>query len=185
MSTALLIRRTKKKRILELELARNLLNHNQVKNDFLHKLESAGADSPSEERGVYIQAIWANLRGEDAGVEFLEAKVETVRIGLDNWVSLHEDLRDFFDNIPGKYGFRLSDKGLQVKRNFFSGENSWATIIDNFVREFDEIAHKPEDERLIRLATFFAAADEIYKALSNMALKKDKSILFNGHFEII
>ncbi len=164
---------------------RSVLNHTRIKNEFLNFVASGGPNDSVAKRSTYIVQAWMSMKNPAISLsDQAVAQIDSVSKALAAWPSISEAIKEFFDVKPGVFSLELTEKGKQLRRDFFEGDQSYIGRIDKLICIFDETAKKTESEQEEVLANFWQAADGVHKSLSAMALKNGDGSLFGGYFEL-
>lgn len=170
----------------DLDRIRRVLNHDKIMNAFLNKIGSIRSDLDLMERSEFILKIWREIRGGCTEEEDLKHVKVSVQQGLNNWPNVLSELRNFFETVPQKCGYRGTERFEQARRDFFEGDNSKTAVITQFVNQFYEIPKTKSEEKWGKcLKEFWEAANAIHKTLSEMRPGMEDDALFGEYFEKI
>jgi len=159
---------------------RNRLNHNLIKNEFLHVLGLSQL-SDVEVRSRKIEAVWAHLRGEETDDPELQDKKNNMQSARKVWRTIEPLLQELFGPKLEECGLTLTPKGRQLKKELIDDVTGVVSTVSSFVDDFEKIGGLPQEERIERLRDFWTAADRLHEALSAMALRNDADGPFGGY----
>lgn len=160
------------------EKKRQQLRHDFFKNAFMEALGFLRNDLSIEERGRKILTYWGHtidIVDERDDTEAME-QIEPVNMGLSQWEHVSELLHAFWYEVPGQYGFRLTEDGFATRTLLFDGP---IREIDHFVTNFLELGHGTQEQRFKRITKFFEAADLLHEELKKM--RRDQDLPFGGY----
>lgn len=168
----------------ELEKIRVNLSHNRLKHLFTMKLLSSDRASEPEERFRRILRSWEFIRSPANCPEEAAAVRASAQEAIEAWPDLLRDLECFFDETPGRFGLRLTDRGREARSVLGAKVDSPGSRISEFVSNFDEYASQSIDKKLKILAEFGRACDELQDTLTMARHKESSGVLFGGIFEL-
>ena len=174
-------------RAQKLEEVRSALSHNRLRNAFVHRLLSGNEHSKAEERTVNLCAFWSEPGVRDD----VESRRSLVHDAFKIWKgepagspSLAQELREFFEEMPQRFAFQLSDKGNRAKKELFDNDNGAAATIDRFIARGAEILGTGQG-RDKALNEFVKAVDRLSRHLTEMAHQPGNNEWFGGYLEPI
>ncbi len=159
---------------------RTKLNHTYLKNGFLTYIGDCRKELPPQERFSEMLLFWrylkiekdrpATLNKEKATKRKMKKQSLALLEKLNHWWEINELLTRYFDELPGKCHFKVTEEFIKVKQE----AAKWREIISDTVRQFNNIGLLPENETEIckQLELCYDTVQEIHAALNKMKLSK-------------
>lgn len=169
----------KKIRLDEFENERNAVNHNYFKNAFLVRIGNP-RNIPYIERSAKLLAA-LNYKDSEKKQEHEEQyyKKEDVLGGFLEWKSTKEKIIEFLSTAPIRYALKTKSKYLDLIAKIYMNKDSSIEVIDNFIKNFDQLKGKDEIETKKEIEKLWIASDYISESLSNIKLTEKFSDYFD------
>ncbi len=174
-----IVGREQKKNSEDFDRYRMNLNHNLVKNEFLHGLGRSQA-SDVKVRSEKIEIVWSIIRKEKTNNPDLTDIEASVDQAIKIWPQIKAELKELFSTKLEECGMTLTEQGKALKNELIGQKNFVETTISGFIYNFERIGNLPENDRTKWLNRFWGAADQLHEALSKMAKKNEDKGSFGG-----
>lgn len=164
------------------ESARKKLNHDRLKNEFVHVILSGSSGSPPDERLVGLSVYLDYLANQQASDR--EDKADSVRQGLESWGKIEQEIRQFLTETISDHGFTPTPLGAEAIEKFLHQDTGWLATVRGFIAAVPAIANASAAQRKPQLKKLVSALDGMTATLANMAFREDSKALFGGYLAV-